>query len=172
MPKASSPHYALPATKTVRRDGTVTHVRYGKAVAEEICRRIAMGEIWFKICNTGRLPSYTTLYDWLRKKPDFAEGYAQAREMAADLRADRALVVAEESTAATVQSDRLRVGALQWRAAKGAPRRYGSKAGEADRQDAAPLREIVIRVRQFERLIGEDGLAYAREIPLPKDDEA
>ncbi|WP_309604338.1 hypothetical protein [Phenylobacterium sp.] len=172
MPKASSLYYAGPATKTVRRDGTVTHVRYGKAVAEEICRRIAMGEIWFKICNTGRLPSYTTLYDWLRKHPDFAEGYAQAREMAADLRADKALVVAEESTAATVQSDRLRVGALQWRAAKGAPKRYGSKAGESDRHDAAPPREIVIRVRQFERLIGEDGLAYVREIPLPPEDEA
>ncbi len=172
MPKASSPYYVLPATKAIRRDGTVTHVRYGKAVAEEICRRIAMGEMWFKICNTGRLPSYTTLYAWVRKYPDFAEGYAQAREMAADLRADRALVVAEESTAATVQSDRLRVGALQWRAANGAPKRYGSRASAADREDAAPMREIVIRVRQFERLIGDDGRAYTREIPLPRDDEA
>jgi len=166
MPKRTSTRRpAQPASKTVRADGTVTHVRYSKRVAREICERIAAGEIWFRICNTGRLPSYTTLYGWLRKHPDFAEGYAQAREMAADLRADKALAVAEDATAATVQADRLRVNTLQWHAAKAAPRRYGSRPGQDDGDGRPP--ELVIRVRQFERAWREDGAPYVREIAGP-----
>jgi hypothetical protein len=152
----------------VRADGTVTHVRYSKKVAREICLRIAGGEVWHKICNTGRLPSYTTLYTWLRKYPDFAEDFAQAKEMAADLRADKVLVVAEESTAATVQADRLRVGALQWHAAKAAPKRYGSRAEVME--EGVP-RRLIIQVRHFEKAYRPDGTAYTREV-LPDDEEA
>jgi hypothetical protein len=152
-----------PAGKTVRADGTVTHARYSKKLTREICLRIAQGEIWHKICNTGHMPSYTTLYVWVRKYPDFAEDFAQAREMAADLRADKVLVVAEESTAATVQSDRLKVGALQWHAAKAAPKRYGSRAGEDVVQEGLP-RRLIIEVRRFETAYRPDGTAYTREI--------
>ncbi|MFI4965807.1 MAG: hypothetical protein ACHP9T_10605 [Caulobacterales bacterium] len=175
MPKRTSTRAPspLPATKTVRADGTVSHVRYSRAVAQEICERLAAGEVWFKICNTGRLPSYTTLYDWRRRHAEFAEAYAQAKEMAADLRADKALVVAEESTPATVQSDRLRVGALQWRAAKGAPRQYGSRAGEPDEVDEGLPRRLVIEVKHFEKVTRADGTTYVREIPRarPGEDE-
>jgi len=162
----------LPATKTVREDGTVSHVRYSRAVAREICERLAAGEMWFKICNTGRLPSYTTLYDWRRRYPEFAEGYAQAKEMAADLRADKALAVAEESTPASVQSDRLRVGALQWRAAKGAPRQYGARAGEPDETEEGPPRRLIIEVRHFEKVSRPDGSVFVREIPPANAGEA
>jgi hypothetical protein len=170
MPEGSSPKRAQvrPAGKTVRADGTVTHARYSKKLTREICRRIAGGEVWHKICNTGRLPSYTTLYDWLRRYPDFAEDFAQAKEMAADLRADKVLMVAEESTAATVQSDRLRVGALQWHAGKAAPKRYGSKAGDDVAEEGAP-RRLIIEVRHFETAYRPDGTAYTREI-LPGGD--
>lgn len=161
--------YAGPKPKTVRRDGTVSCTRYSKAVTRELCLRIAQGEIWHKICNTGRMPSYTTLYAWLRKYPDFAEDYAQAREMAADLRADKVLVVAEEATAATVQRDRLRVGALQWHASKAAPKRYGSRAGDDGVKDGEP-RELIIRIRQFERAWREDGTPYVREVRSDEED--
>ena len=165
MPERSSPKrtQTRPASKKVRADGTVTHARYSKKLTQEICRRIAGGEVWFRICNTGNLPSYTTLYTWLRKYPDFAEDFAQAREMAADLHADRVLVVAEESTAATVQSDRLKVGALQWHAAKAAPKRYGSRAGEDVAPEGEP-RRLIIEVRRFETAYRPDGTAYTREI--------
>ncbi len=158
-----------PARKVPAADGSVTHVRYSKRVTEEICRRIARGEIWHRICNTEGLPSYDTLYQWLRKYPDFAEEFAQAREMAADLRADQVLVVAEEATAATVQRDRLRVASLQWHAGKAAPRRYGSRAGD-EVKEGEP-RELVIRIRQFERAWREDGTPYVRELRPDGDGE-
>jgi hypothetical protein len=149
--------------KTVRRDGSVLQVRYSKKVTRALCLRIAQGEIWHRICNTDGMPSYTTLYTWLRKYPDFAEDYGQAREMAADLRADKVLVVAEEATTATVQRDRLRVGALQWHAGKAAPKKYGSKAGDDGAGEGAS-RRVIIEVRHFEVAYREDGSAYTREI--------
>jgi hypothetical protein len=48
----------------------------------------------------------------VKRYPEFAEAYAQAREVAAHARFDQALVVAEDSVPATVQSDRLRVSTL------------------------------------------------------------
>ncbi len=152
-----------PKSKTVRRDGTVLHVRYSKALGRKICLRLAQGEVWHRICNTGGMPSYTTFYTWLRKYPDLAADYAQAREMAADLRADKVLVVAEEATTATVQRDRLRVGALQWHAGKAAPKKYGARAGDEGAQEDA-ARRLIIEVRHFEVAYREDGTAYTREI--------
>jgi len=173
MPKGPSKRKPspVPQKKIVRADGTVSHVRYSKSIAQEICERLAGGEVWFKICNTGRMPSYATLYDWRRRHPEFAEAYAQAKEMAADLRADKALVVAEESTPATVQSDRLRVGALQWRAAKGSPRQYGPRAGEPDDIDEETPRRLIIEVRHFEKVTRPDGSVYVREIPRARPGE-
>ena len=156
---------SAPASKTVREDGTVICARYGEEITREICERIAGGDSWFKIANTGNMPSYATLYDWQRKHPEFAEALAQAREMAADLRADKALAVAEAATAATVQADRLHVGTLQWRAAKGAPRRYGTRSDvHDDLEDAQPPR-LIIEVRRFEKVTRPDGSVYVREVP-------
>jgi hypothetical protein len=157
---------AAPAKKKVRRDGTVVCVRYSKKIAREICERLASGEVWFRICNTGHMPSYGTLYDWRRRHPEFAEAYAQAREMAADLMADKALAVAEAATAGTVSADRLHVSTLQWRAAKAAPRRYGARAGAED-EDGAENGEaprLIVEVRRFEKAQRPDGTFYTREI--------
>jgi hypothetical protein len=151
-----------PARKAVRSDGSVLYARYSKKLTRQICRRIAEGESWFQICNTDGLPSYNTLYRWKAKHPDFAAEYAQAREMAADLRADKVLAVAEASTAATVSADRLHVGALQWHAGRSAPKRWGAKAGEEAGETAA--QRVIIEVRHFEVAYREDGSAYTREI--------
>ncbi|MGH6965599.1 MAG: hypothetical protein ACREE0_14055 [Phenylobacterium sp.] len=171
MPQKSSSKSppVRPARKTPNADGSVMHVRYSKKVTARICQRIARGDVWYKIANTDGLPSYDTLYQWLRKHPDFAEDFAQAREIAADLRADKVLVVAEEATAATVQRDRLHVGALQWHASKAAPKRYGSRPGDDGEPEGEP-RRLIIEVRRFETAYRPDGSAYTREI-LPDGEE-
>ena len=152
-----------PAGKTVGADGTVSHIRYSKKLARDICERLAQGEIWYKICNSEGLPSYTTFYTWLAKYPDLALDYAQARAMAADLRADKVLVVAEEATTESVQRDRLRVRALQWHAGKAAPKKYGTRAGDDEAAEGA-TRRVIIEVRHFEVAYREDGTAYTRQI--------
>lgn len=163
MAKTPGRRTTVPAKKTPRADGTCTLVRYSPDIGREICDRLANGERWSKICNTGRLPSYATFYDWLRRYPELAEYRAQACEMAADLFADQVLEVAEATTSATASADRVRIGALQWKAAKAAPHIYGRKA-----EDRVPIRKIIVEVRKFEKAIGPDGKTYLREIPKRK----
>ena len=148
-------------------DGTSLYVRYGPEVANEICDRLAAGEVWHRFANTGRMPSYDTLHKWMRKYPDFAEAVAQAREVAGEYAADRAQEVVEESTHETVQSDRLRVSHYHWRAAKAAPHLYGSSEERA----AFRERRIPVRVLDFEKVEGPDGKIIVRPI-YPREYEA
>jgi hypothetical protein len=73
-----------PRRKPPRADGRRVQVHYTPAVAREVCERIARGEPWTHVCNTGRLPAVATLYVWRDRYPLFAEALAQAREVARD----------------------------------------------------------------------------------------
>lgn len=152
--RASAPAKKLPKRRRMRI------VRYSPKIAREICERIAEGEVWSRICQEEGMPSYSALYGWCERHPEFADALTQARVMAADRYADRVLEVAEGATSATASSDRLRLGALQWRAATFAPHLYGRKA-----EDRVPPRKIIVEVRKFEKVIGPDGQSYLREIP-------
>ncbi len=154
----------LPAKKTVEADGRVTYVHYTRKLAKTICARLATGETWFRMANTPGMPCYTSLYAWRQKYPEFAEAYAQAKEMAADLRADRTLEVAEAATSATASADRLRIGALQWHAGKAAPKRYGTRVRDEDGVEEGPERRLIIEVRRFAKATAPDGTLYTREI--------
>jgi hypothetical protein len=155
-----------PRAKTPDKHGQVIIIRYGVAVATEICERLAKGESWSRIANTEGMPCYSALYAWQKRHPEFAEAVALAREMGADYCADRALEVAAASTKETVQQDRLFVQTLLKHAALKAPRRWGGK-GEAKEKDKPQKVEVVFRVRHFEKAIGPDGKAFVREI-LPE----
>lgn len=151
---------AAPAKKKLRKGRIRIYVRYSPKIAREICERIAEGGAWSAICKDERMPSYSTLYGWCERHPEFADALTRARLMAADRFADRVLEVADAATSATASGDRIRVGALQWRAAKAAPHLYGRKA-----EDRVEQRKIIVEVRKFEKVIGPDGRTYLREIP-------
>lgn len=151
----------LPADKPPKGERR-TYVRYSPKIAQAICERLAQGEVWARISANDQMPAYSTLYDWRDRYPEFAAALNRAREMAADYFADRVLEVAEGATSATASGDRLRVGALQWRAAKAAPHVYGRKAEDRDRREP---RKIVVTVRQFEKAVDAEGRTYLREIP-------
>jgi hypothetical protein len=138
--------------------------RYSRKLAEEICRRIADGETWLTISETDDM-RYATLYAWRDQRPEFRAGLARALEIAADHKAERALQVAEASTAATVQADRLRIATLMQHAALAAPHRWGRRA----EQDAGAAEEAVeIYARRFEKLTRADGSTVVREV-LPQE---
>lgn len=158
MQEPPAPGRRAPARGPSRRPP----VRYSHALAEEICARTAQGETWLAMGGRGGLPVSKTLYLWLDRYPEFADAYATARQRAGESFADRALSVAENATAASVQRDRLLVGTLRWRASVAAPHLFGLKAPPASGQ---PLRKVIFEVRRFERVVGPDGVAYARELP-------
>ena len=138
-------------------------VTYSEKLVDVICERIAAGEMWSTFAGTPSMPSYSALYDWRDNYPYCTGRLAQARDRAADAAADELVEVAREATAKTASADRLRVGALQWKAGKSAPHRYGARAEAAE----LPARRLVIRVRHFEEVVGPDGARFIREI-LPE----
>ena len=151
------------ASRPPMPDGAKVVYYYTPELADRICDYLAAGYSWHRICNTDDLPSYSCLHKWMAQRPEFAEAVHQAREVAADLKADLALEVAEESTHATVQSDRLRVSTLKWHAAKHAPHRYGAAAERADRLPS----QVTVRVLDFERYVDADGETKIRAIAPP-----
>ena len=134
-------------------------VHYSPELAEVICERIAYGEMWFRMAGEPGLPEYTTVYNWVKTRPDFAEAWAQAKAMAADLCADKVLVVSDEGTPESLPRDRLRVGSWKWHVARAEGGPGKSKIWE--RSDGQRLE---IRIRQFERAYREDGTPYVLEV--------
>ena len=135
-------------------------VPYSLAVVRRICRGLEAGMTLSEICRKDKAPSYTSVYHWMHKFPDFNALVAAARQRGADALADEVLDVARGVTPGTVSAARVRMQGLQWAAGKASPRRYGARA-EAQ---VGPPRQVTIRVRRFEKLIGPDGRPFLREI--------
>jgi|GraSoiStandDraft_4_1057263.scaffolds.fasta_scaffold1455349_2 hypothetical protein len=149
-------------TKTPDAEGYITGTAYCPEIAREIVTRIADGESWASMANTGKMPAHRTLYLWRDRYPALAEALVWARTVAAELKADRALAVAEATTARSVTADRLHFNALMQRAAFDAPERWSDKPRTPAK--AAARVEYVFHLRHFEKVIGPDGQAFVREI--------
>ena len=106
-------------------------VRFSRAVAEEICERIAQGESWSQISADEAMPSYTTLYSWLKKYPEFAELYMSARQALADRKFDSAWQIADAVPGEGVPQAKLKIDTLRWQTTRLAPKVYGDRAAEA-----------------------------------------
>jgi FAD/FMN-containing dehydrogenase len=97
---------------------------YAEAVGEAICRRLANGESLIAICRDADMPCYGTVYGWLKRHPDFADAYVQARAVQADYLFDAAREVSLAATPKTVWAERLRFDAIRWMTARMAPKKY------------------------------------------------
>lgn len=64
---------------------------YTKAIATEICELLATGKPLTQICSLEHMPGWTTVWDWQRKYPEFAEDFTRARALGFDAIAEEAL---------------------------------------------------------------------------------
>ncbi|HEY3695410.1 hypothetical protein [Phenylobacterium sp.] len=110
---------------------------YSEEMAELICRRLAHGEPLMEICREAHMPSYVTVYAWMRRDPAFAYMVGLARELQAGLKLDLAWTIARDATPETVGVARLQIQTLRWHAARLAPR-----------GDPAPPTEVMDRIRR------------------------
>lgn len=101
--------------------------RYDEALAAEICRRLADGELLCDVCRPARMPSRDTVRRWQSENAPFRERYAAARDQQADALAEEAIQVARNADADSVTVCRLQIDTIKWLVAKIAPRRYGDK---------------------------------------------
>jgi hypothetical protein len=122
---------------------------YHEDIGLAICDRLVEGEAIARICAEPGMPPVTTVYWWLKTHPDFAELYRAARDIQAHVKFDQVWEEARTATPQTAFLAKVRIQALQWQAAKLAPRVYGPRPEEAP---ATPGLTVVIR-----RFGDEDG---------------
>lgn len=97
---------------------------YTEDQADSICTWVAEGGSllsWTRENNVG----LSTVYQWLRKQPSFAENYARAREDAADTLVDRLLEIAD--TEDDAQRAKLKCDNIKWVASRMKPKNYGDR---------------------------------------------
>jgi hypothetical protein len=121
---------------------------YTPEIGQAICDRLSTGESLRTICSEPEAPDLTTVLKWL-DNADFAQAYARARNVQADVMDAKILDTADECRAGTLDPRVAQVvmGAYQWRAGRLAPKRYGDRAAvEVTGADGGPVQtEVTVR---------------------------
>lgn len=102
---------------------------YSVEIADAICIRIAAGDSLADVLREDGAPGYSTVMQWLRAHPQFAENYARAREEQGEHDADQVGAIAKQVLTGAVdpQAARVAIDAYKWTAAKRKPKVYGDK---------------------------------------------
>lgn len=116
--------------------------KFSEDVREELLARLAKGESMATIDKDPRMPSWTTVTNWLNSDPDFVVKYARAREAQADYFVEQMIAIADEASADTVQAARLQIETRKWIAAKTRPKKYGDKLAIGGADDLPPVQTL------------------------------
>lgn len=137
---------------------------YTPQLATAICARIADGESLRSVCRDEAMPDKSTVFDWLRIHPEFADQYARAKEESADTHADDILEIADDGTndwmerqdaegrkfydlnGENIQRSKLRVDTRKWIASKLKAKKYGERiehAGEVTLSLSDRMRDVI-----------------------------
>jgi len=121
-----------------------------KKLADTICSRLAAGESMRSVSRDEAMPVMTTMFRWLREKPEFKQQYDTAKEESADALAEDMLDIADNQVSQPILVDgkpildskgnaimvkdavgvahaKLRVDTRKWAASKLKPKKYGDK---------------------------------------------
>lgn len=107
-----------------KRTGRPT--KYTDALADEICRRIAEGEMLMQIVRDEHMPERKTVYNWMNEHDGFLHNYARACEMSADALVEKGLEILDGSSPDCAQMDKNRAEYRKWLAGK-RNARYGER---------------------------------------------
>ena len=152
---------SVPAKRAVR--AKKPSVRYTQRAVNLIRTGLECGKSLNEICRDNRAPSYSAINQWRARYPEFNAVVAAARQAGAEALVDEVLDIARAVTPGTIGTTKVHVDGVKWAAGRNSPLRYGARAGTAVPKGAV---EMHIRVRRFEKVVGEDGRAFLREILL------
>lgn len=133
--------------------------KYTPALADEIVERLSDGEPLRQICRDDHMPSWRTVYEWMRQDEDFASRIARARDLGADAIAEEIVDIIDNGTndwmekldkdqqpvgwqlnGEHVQRSKLRAEMRLKLLAKWRPSKYGDKTGiELTGKDGGPV---------------------------------
>lgn len=146
MKEQNNPHtqpepFREPPPRRVR--GAAVRSQYSARNCERICEMLGQGMPLTRVCAALGLKR-TTVLDWVRRRPAFAEAYAAARLQGYEALADEIIELSDEAAVlcagdgsaaaagATIQAKRLQVESRKWLLSNMMPRVYG------ERKDASP----------------------------------
>lgn len=132
---------------------------YNERLAEEFCRRIAMGRSMRSVCDDPDMPGSTTIVEWKLENTDFASRYARAMEDRGLSYGDQISDLVNKVLAGDYEVDRARLAldGLKWTAARLAPKQYGDRTSVDVKTDigataASVLMELTERARNAKAL--------------------
>lgn len=94
---------------------------------EAIINGLVDGFSLVQICAGDNMPNRRTILRWMEDDQAFATRCARAREIQADLMDDKIIQLIDDVNVENASAMRVKLAALQWRAAKLAPKKYGDK---------------------------------------------
>ena len=122
---------------------------YTLKLSDLICSRLACGESMRAICSDEDMPVLTTIFRWLREKPEFKQQYDIGKEESAESHADEMIYIADHEVSQPVLEDglpvlidgvpvmavdsvavahaKLRIDTRKWSASKLKPKKYGER---------------------------------------------
>jgi hypothetical protein len=95
---------------------------YSVEIAEAIWERLIYGESLRQICLDKTMPGRRTVFQWLKKHPDFASMYADARWDGIEWLLDETIEIAKEEP--DLARARLKIDTLFSRIGRMSPRKY------------------------------------------------
>ena len=98
-----------------------------EGILDRVCGGLIEGKSIAVVCEPDDMPHFTMVYREMARNPEFARAIAHAREAQQEAIIDSTIAMADEATPETVNVQKLRIWARQWRAAKLAPKKYGDK---------------------------------------------
>lgn len=117
---------------------------YTQELADKVCQKIAEGYSMRTVCTPDDMPAISTLFKWIREKPEFSQQYARATEERTEAMSEDILDIADDGSndLMTIQKgdktyevenrevtnrSRLRVDTRKWLMSKMKPKKYGDK---------------------------------------------
>lgn len=122
---------------------------YTLDLSDLICARLSEGESMRSVCRDDAMPVLTTIFRWLREKPEFKQQYDIAKEESAESHADQMIDIADNEVSQPVMEDglpvmvdgkvvmkvdqtaiahaKLRIDTRKWAASKLKPKKYGDR---------------------------------------------
>jgi hypothetical protein len=96
---AAPPHHAQDDAPRPRTPNTISRVsEFSQAQADEICTRLAGGEVLSAICADDHMPDDSTVRAWQRDYPRFALSYHRARIEQTRTWADEVISLADDNS--------------------------------------------------------------------------
>lgn len=157
---------------------------YNPKIAKEICDKIAScGKGLKRLCRENEhWPCHETIYNWLRKYPNFFDLYAKAKKDQVTALVEEILEISDDSShdvlvkedrdgneyevcnTEFVQRSRLRVDTRKWIASKLVPRLYG---------DNILARELADEMKEFREMLeskkSKEELNYGKAMDSKSD---